>query len=206
MRITVDNLTRRQRDVYEYLVSRDEAEQPPPTLDEMCAALSLRSRGSLHKHIQALTEAGLVEPTDGLRRGVRISHVPVKARSRGVLPMLGFIAAGAPIEAVPQSEEMEVPRFLRTDGDCFLLKVRGDSMMEAGILDGDWVVIEKRDYARNGEIVVALIDEAEATLKRIQQKPRQVILYPANSTMRPRKYTPARVRIQGVLKGQMRAY
>ncbi len=206
MRVFVDDLTRRQRDIYEYLLDRDDAKQPPPTLDEMCTALSLKSRGSLHKHVHALTVAGLLEPADGRRRGVRIRRDVLPERGRDVLPMLGYIAAGVPIEAIPQPEEMEVPRFLRTDGDCFLLKVRGDSMIEAGILDGDWVVIEKRDHARNGEIVVALIDETEATLKRIQQKPGRVILYPANSTMKPQKYTPLQVRIQGVLKGQMRVY
>ena len=199
-------LTRRQREIYEYL--RDHAEEfaYPPTLDELCEALGLRSRGSLHKQVQALVTAGLVEPMNQQQRGIRLTTPPGEADDGGALPLLGFIAAGQPIEAVPQPEYVQVPDFLRTGGHCYVLQVRGDSMVDEGILEGDWVVIEQRDSARNGEIVVALIDESEATLKRIEQHPDRVVLHPANALLKPMIYSPDRIRIQGVLVGQMRRY
>jgi repressor LexA len=196
-------LTRRQQDILALLRQRADAQAHPPTLEELCALLGVRSRGSLHKHIQALIEAGLVEPSGGQHRGIRLA--PEAAREHS-LPLLGKIAAGRPIEAIPQPEQIDVPARLRTDKPCYVLQVQGDSMCEAGILDGDYVVIEQRDHARNGEIVVALIRGEEATLKRILQQPGRVILYPENSAMQAMEYRPEEVQIQGVLVGQMRAY
>jgi repressor LexA len=196
-------LTRRQQDVLALLRQRADAQDRPPTLEELCALLGVRSRGSLHKHVRALVDAGLVEPMGGRHRGIRV--VPEAARDNS-LPLLGKIAAGRPIEAIPQPEQIDVPARLRTDKPCYVLQVQGDSMCEAGILDGDYVVIEQRDQARNGEIVVALIRGEEATLKRILQQPGRVILYPENSAMPAMEYRPEEVQIQGVLVGQMRAY
>jgi repressor LexA len=196
-------LTRRQQDVLALLRQRAAAQDRAPTLEELCALLGVRSRGSLHKHIRALIEAGLVEPSAGRHRGIRL--VP-EAACENSLPLLGKIAAGRPIEAIPQPEQIEVPARLRTDKPCYVLQVQGDSMCEAGILDGDYVVIEQRDHARNGEIVVALIRGEEVTLKRILQQPGRVILYPENSAMQAMEYRPEEVQIQGVLVGQMRAY
>ena len=200
-------LTRKQQEIYEFLCRHRRQFAHPPTLDELCGALHLTSRGSLHKHIQALVEAGLVEPMDRKRRGVRVVEEACGdlAAATGV-PFMGYIAAGRPIEAVPNPEPMEVPEFLRGRGDAYVLQVRGDSMIDEGILDGDWVVIESRDHARNGEIVVALIDDGEATLKRFEQRGRKVLLHPANAAMVSQEYPADRVRIQGVLVGQMRAY
>jgi repressor LexA len=198
-----NNLTRRQQEILDYL--REQDFDPPPTLDELCRALGLSSRGSLHKHISALAEAGLVEPMDGKHRGV-VLRDPEAAADEDRLPFLGYIAAGRPIEAIPRPESLEVPAALRTRRPCYVLEVRGDSMIEDGILDGDWVVIEQRDHARNGEVVVALVDGSEATLKRIEQQPGQVILHPANGRMAPLRYAPEQVQIQGVLVGQMRRY
>jgi repressor LexA len=208
------NLTRRQQEIYDYLRAHLEDFSHPPTLDELCEALGLKSRGSLHKQIQALIEAGLVEPMNNLRRGIRLAEepsLPVPANDDAPaeqfeLPLLGRIAAGRPIEAIANQDSMMVPPGLRTSRPCYVLEVRGDSMIEEGILDGDWVVIEQRDHARNGEIVVALVDGEEATLKRIEQTPGQVVLYPANSAMQPMRYLPEQVQIQGVLVGQMRSY
>jgi repressor LexA len=197
-------LTRRQRELYEWLRDHATAFEHPPTLDEVCAALGLRSRGSLHKHVQALVEAGLVEPLDGRRRGLRLT--PRGGAEGNMLPLLGRIAAGLPIEAIENPESIEVPEHLRGRGTCFVLEVRGDSMIEDGILDGDWVVVERRDAARDGEIVVALVDGEQATLKRIEQRADRCVLHPANGTMEPMSYAPDRVRIQGVVVGQMRAY
>jgi len=122
------------------------------------------------------------------------------------LPWVGSIAAGKPIEVLETVNYMTVPDALKTDKPCYVLQVKGDSMIEAGIFDGDWVVIEQRDYANNGEIVVALIENSEATLKYIQQTAEQVLLLPANANMTALSYRPEQVAIQGVLVGQMRSY
>ena len=197
-------LTRRQRAILAHLRESRERQAHPPTLDELCRELGLRSRGSLHKHVQALVKAGHVEPLSGKQRGVRLRE-PGQDDLLS-LPLLGHIAAGHPIEALENPQDLEVPRQLRGKGRCYVLQVRGDSMIDDGILDGDWVVIEQRDHARDGEIVVALIDGEEATLKRIEQTLSACILHPANSDLAPLSYAPERVRIQGVVVGQMRAY
>jgi repressor LexA len=190
--------------VYEYLRDRENRGDRPPTLDELCEALELRSRGSMHKHVQALVEEGLVEPMDGKQRGVRIRKSASEPPQQ--LTLFGYIAAGKPIEAIESSETIAVPRQLSSDGPCYVVQVKGDSMIEDGILDGDWVVVEQRSHARDGEIVVALVDHSEVTLKRIEQQPGVVRLCPANGDMKPLSYPPERVEIQGVVVGQMRAY
>ena len=194
-------LTRKQQEIYDYL--RDNAQQfaHPPTFDELCQQLGLSSRGSLHKHIQALVEAGLVEPLEG-RQGIRLAELATKG-----IPHLGAIAAGRPIEALPQPEFLPVPDFLLSKRPCYVLTVKGDSMIDAGIRDGDLAVIEQRDSARNGEIVVALINDNEATLKRLQNNhDGTVTLLPENSTMTPMIYPAAQVAIQGVLISLLRKY
>jgi repressor LexA len=196
-------LTRRQQEVYQYLVDNLDHYDHPPSHDELCQALGLSSRGSLHKHIQALIQAGLVEPMDRNRRGIRLVE-PVEQEDG--IPLLGTIAAGRPIEAVLQPEVLRVPDELLGKGPCYVLQVSGDSMIDEGILDGDYVVIEQRDSARNGEIVVALVNNEEATLKRIEQKPGRVMLHPANAAMSPMSFSPDEVQIQGVLKGLLRRY
>jgi len=196
-------LTRRQQDIYDYLRDNAERFDHPPSYDELCERLGLRSRGSLHKHIQALIQAGLVQPLDGMHRGIRLVE---QGEPEPGIPLLGTIAAGQPIQAVPQPETLQVPEQLLGSRPCYALRVRGDSMIEAGILDGDYVVIEQRDSARNGEIVVALVDNDEVTLKRIEQTPGKVILHPANADMMPLTYPPDAVQIQGVLKALLRSY
>jgi len=197
-------LTRRQQAVLESLRESQRRQAHPPTLDELCRSLGLRSRGSLHKHIQALVKAGYVVPLSGKQRGLRLRER--EENGALTLPLLGRIAAGHPIEALPDPQQLDVPRQLRGKGRCYVLQVRGDSMIDAGILDGDWVVIEQRDHARDGEIVVALIDGEDATLKRIEQLPGACILHPANPDLEALRYAPERVQIQGVVVGQMRAY
>jgi repressor LexA len=199
----MQNLTRRQQEIYDYLAENAGRFDHPPSYDELCEALGLNSRGSLHKHIQALVRAGLVEPMEGNRRGIRLVE---QERVEDGIPFLGRIAAGRPIEAVTQAEYLQVPAELLGKGSCYVLQVSGDSMIEEGILDGDYVVIEHCDCARNGEIVVALIEGGEVTLKRIEQHPGKVILHPANAAMEPMVYPPEAVRIQGVLRGLLRSY
>ncbi|WP_435104632.1 transcriptional repressor LexA [Arhodomonas sp. AD133] len=195
-------LTRRQQQILDFL--RDCArEGEAPTLGEICTAFRLKSRGSLHKHIQALVAAGFVAPMNGRRRGV---HLTKQATDADGLPMLGRIAAGRPIEAVRDHERVAVPPQLQGRGECYVLQVRGDSMIDEGIFDGDWVIVEHRSRADNGELVVALVDDEAATLKRIEQQPGEVVLHPANADHEPQHYTPDQVTIQGVVVGQMRRY
>lgn len=196
-------LTRRQQAIYDYLRSNARQFVYPPTYDELCRALGLSSRGSLHKHIQALIDAGLVEPMAG-RQGIRL--VEWESQERGI-PHLGAIAAGRPIEAISQPEFLPVPDFLISQRPCYVLTVKGESMIEAGIMDGDLVVIEERSVARNGEIVVALINHEEATLKRLQDNhDSSITLLPENSSMEPMTYAAEQVQIQGVLVSLLRRY
>jgi repressor LexA len=200
-------LTRRQQEIYDFLREHLGEFPHPPTLDELCDALGLSSRGSLHKQIQALIDAGLVEPMNNQRRGIRLVDGDLPAGDDGdALPLFGYIAAGRPIEAISNPELINVPPQLRTPRPCYVLEVRGDSMIEAGILDGDWVVIEHREQADNGDIVVALVDDGEATLKRLEKRAGNVVLHPANSELDAMTFDAGRVRIQGVLVGQMRRY
>ena len=205
----MSTLTRRQREIFNFLRDNSEQFSRPPSLDELCLALGMASRGSMYKHIIALIKAGLVEPFTGNKQGgVRLSaqaQSDDEIEEQG-LPFIGSIAAGMPIAALTTINYMMVPDALKTNKPCYVLQVKGESMIEAGIFDGDWVVIEQRDYASNGEIVVALIDDSEATLKYIEQSAGQVLLLPANANMSALSYHPEQVAIQGVLVGQMRSY
>ncbi len=195
-------LTRRQQEIYQTLRDSQDRFEHAPTYDELCHLLGLSSRGSLHKQIQALIQAGLVEPTQGLQRGIRLTE----PQEQDGIPYLGRIAAGTPIEAIPQTEHMRVPEQLLGKGSCYVLQVAGDSMIEAGILSGDYIFVRKQSSADRGDIVVALINHDEVTLKRIEQRPGEVILHPANSAMAAMSYRPEEVEIQGILRGLMRNY
>ena len=202
------NLTRRQQEIYEFLLDNELDFQHPPTLAELCSAMKLSSRGSMHKQIRALIDAGLVEPMLQKKRGIRLRHTetPSPAENLDQLPMLGYIAAGQPIEAINTPDSVGIPSWLHSSKPCYVLGIKGDSMIEAGILDGDRVIIQQQDHAHNGDIVVALIDGSEATLKRLQQTPLEITLHPANATMEAQHYSHEQVQIQGVLIGQMRKY
>ena len=202
------NLTRRQQEIYEFLLDNELDFQHPPTLAELCSAMKLSSRGSMHKQISALIDAGLVEPMQQKKRGIRLRHTetPSPAENLDQLPMLGYIAAGQPIEAINTPDSIGIPSWLHSSKPCYVLGIKGDSMIEAGILDGDRVIIQQQDHAHNGDIVVALIDGSEATLKRLQQTPLEITLHPANATMEAQHYSHEQVQIQGVLIGQMRKY
>jgi repressor LexA len=202
-------LTASQRQVLTHLRQREQRGLPPPCLDELCTELGLASRGSLHKHIRALVACGLVFDLAGKQRGVRLRDV-APHRSAGPqsreIPLLGKIAAGKPIDALAGADVLSVPAALLPNGECFALLVQGDSMQDAGILDGDQVLIRSQSSARNGEIVVALIEREEATLKRIEQRPNEVLLHAENPRYVPQRYRPEQISIQGVLVGLMRRY
>jgi repressor LexA len=204
------SLTRKQQEIFDFLLQNLNRFPHPPTLEELCAAMGLKSRGSLHNHIKALISENLIEAPERKQRGIRLTEYAKTMISRqddlSALPFVGFIAAGRPIEAVENVTYMTIPEQLKTQKPCYILKVKGDSMLEQGIYDGDWVIIEQRSHARNGEIVVALVNKTEATLKFIEQYPHETLLIPANSTMEAMRYSPEQIEIQGVLVGQMRSY
>ena len=201
-------LTRKQQELYEFLLANQQQFDQPPTLDELCLAMGLKSRGSLHKHIQGLVDAGLVEPLDRKQRGVRLTgltNISIDNNEQG-LPFVGKIAAGSPIEAIEDITYMFVPEQLKTELPCYVLLVKGESMIDEGIYDGDWVVIEQRSYARNGEIVVALVEDQEATLKRLRKRGSAIALEAANPAYETRVYRDDQVKIQGRLVGLIRTY
>lgn len=201
------SLTVGQRQLHQHLCERQALGMAPATLDQLCAELGLSSRGSLHKQVSALIDAGLVEPMDGKQRGVRLRKAVESAPADDdTLPLLGRIAAGRPIDALPGNERIEVPSTLRPRGDGYALAVRGDSMRDAGIHDGDVVIIEARVQARSGEIVVALIDGEAATLKRLRPRNGWIELESENPDHPTQRYEPERVQVQGVVVGLMRRY
>jgi repressor LexA len=206
----MNTLTRKQKEILDFLLKSQNSFLHPPTLEELCAALGLKSRGSMHHQIKALIDAQLIEAPERKQRGIRLTELAksyiADEESTDCLPFVGIIAAGRPIEAIENTSYMVIPPEIKTEKPCYVLKVKGDSMLEEGIFDGDWVIIEQRSHARNGEIVVALIDKTEATLKFIEQYPHETLLIPANCKMQAMHYKPQQVEIQGVLVGQMRSY
>lgn len=201
-------LTKKQTELLTTLLEHEAEFGYAPSLTELCKALSIKSQGSLLKRVKALTQLGYVEPLSYQQRGVRLTKKAKEQRTVGqdAVPYVGVIAAGKPIEAIEQRQFMTLPDILTTQLPCYVLKVQGDSMIELGILEGDYVIIEQRSYAKNGEIVVALINHTDATLKTIEQYPHEVWLIPANSSMAVQRYAPHQVEIQGVVVGQMRSY
>lgn len=202
-------LTDRERQVYDFIRAYTRRHGVPPKLREIGAHLGIASRGTVHRYLRAIEERGLIAITPDRARGVRLLN-----RERGdnpvasgtTLPVLGRIAAGLPIEAIPDETHIDLAEFFMGP-NRFVLRVDGESMIEAGILHGDMVIVESRSSARDGEIVVALIDQQEATLKYFQRNPDgSITLRPANSRFLPMRYAAGRVAIQGVVVGQMRSY
>jgi repressor LexA len=193
-----------------------------PSFDEMREALDLKSKSGVHRLISALEERGFIRRLPNRARALEVIKLPDSAPSNVVplrpvlapapandtieIPLHGRIAAGTPIEALQGNEGFAVPAALLGPGEHYALEVSGDSMVEEGILDGDFALIQKSDTARDGEIVVALIDEEEATLKTYRREGRMIRLDPANSRYEPQRYDEARVRIQGRLAGLIRRY
>jgi repressor LexA len=198
-------LTDKQRLTLDFIERYLATHTVPPKLQEIADGIGIRSRGVAHRYVQALTDAGFITLSNGKHRGIQLLK-PNPHRPESVLPLLGRIAAGRPIEAIPGEDEIDLREFFGHNN--FAVRVQGDSMMDAGILDGDTVIIEFRETADDGDIVVALIDESETTLKRFKRshKGRYIKLIPANRDMEPMVYEASRVRIQGVLIGQLRKY
>lgn len=199
-------LTDRQRQTYDFLRAYRSRHGMAPKLREIAAHLGIRSRGTVHRYLSALADAGLIVIDSDRTRGIHLVAGGDNESGAYTLPLLGRIAAGHPIEAIPDADEIDLSEFFIRP-NRFVLKVTGDSMIEAGILDGDMVVIEPASTARNGEIVVALIDHEEATLKTLKRNSDgSITLVPANKNLPPMRYAAERVQIQGVVVGQLRSY
>jgi repressor LexA len=198
-------LTRRQRQVLDVIQSFIDEQGYSPSLEEIGRQLGLSSVATVHKHVSHLVGKGYVRRGWNQNRSIE----PVRADVEGIieLPMMGTIAAGQPIEAIAEQETLRVPsELVHAPGRSFALRVSGNSMIEEHICDGDYVLIEERVTANDGETVVALVEESEVTLKRFYREGERVRLQPANRDMDP-IYVPAdRVSIQGVVTGVIRRY
>ncbi len=198
-------LTQQQERVLDFIRNYTLRHSIMPTLQEIADALNIRHRGSISKHLTALVEKGHLNKPDNSWRGFRLTE-EMSDSDRFSLPLAGKIAAGQPIEAIQGIERIDMHEYL-LGPDRFLLVVEGDSMIDEGIRDGDMIVIKQQNNANTGEIVVALIDQQEATLKYFYPRAdQQIELRPANSTMQAMFYSTERVNIQGVLVAQIRKY
>ena len=198
-------LTKRQREILDYLNDFIGQHGYAPSLEEIGRRFGLSSLATVHKHLTNLQEKGFIRRAWNRSRSVEL--VPVRAGTQSLeLPLLGYVAAGAPIEAVAGNETIAVPEDLVGKRDTYVLRVRGDSMIDEQIRDGDFVIVEDRKLAQNGEMVIALLRGAEVTLKKLYRENGVVRLQPANPTMQPLVLDPDQVQIQGVVVGVMRKY
>ncbi len=201
------NLTPRQLDVLVAIRDYRYLNGVAPTMQELADQLGT-SKVTVFEHVGALEKKGLLTRDKHKARSLTItSDELLPDEDRGSkLPLVGSIAAGSPIEAVENREELDLEQLYNRPNGVFVLKVRGESMIEDHLCDGDYVVVERRESCRNGEQVVALLDSGEATLKRFYAEGRNVRLQPANHTMEPRIVPAEEVRVQGVVIGVLRSY
>ncbi|WP_347717490.1 transcriptional repressor LexA [Sphingomonas sp.] len=218
-------LTSKQHELLSFIHQRLGESGVSPSFDEMREALDLKSKSGVHRLISALEERQFIRRLPNRARALEVLRMPeiakpsVAAKAASVqatprtaandtieIPLHGRIAAGTPIEALQGTEGFAVPAALLGPGEHFALEVSGDSMVEEGILDGDFALIRRVDTAREGEIVVALIDEAEATLKTFRREGQMIRLDPANRRYEAQRYRPDQIRIQGKLAGLIRRY
>ena len=228
-------LTRKQHDLLTFINGRLNESGVSPSFEEMKEALALKSKSGVHRLINALEERNFIRRLPNRARALEILRMPevvqrnvsqgTPAAAKGevihadfrrrapepandvvALPLHGKIAAGQPIEAFEDSRLLSVPAALLGPGDHYALEVSGDSMVDAGILDGDYALIRRCDTARDGDIVVALVDGSDATLKYLKHAKGMVELEPANAMYTTQRYLPSRVRVQGKLAGLLRRY
>ena len=196
------NLTKRQKEILDFISAYRRRNGISPTQREIREEFGLSSFGTVQKHLRLLQEKKAL--TRDWNKSRSLAPVEPEGTASSVR-LLGIVAAGRPIEPFPDSDSIEVPPSLLGKGEHFVLKVRGDSMVEDGIHDGDFIVVSRREKAENGQTVVALL-RGEATLKRFYSEGRRVRLQPANRVMKPIFAEPKDVRIQGVVTGLIRSY
>lgn len=200
------HLTRRQKEILDYVADHISREGYAPTIEEIGDHFGLSSLATVHKHLANLQEKGLIKRAWNRSRALEL--VPSEMTVRAVeLPLMGRVAAGSPIEAVQSTETIWVPEDMIGRGKTYVLQVKGESMIEEQIRDGDYVIVEDRETARDGEMVIALLDGENVTLKKMYREPGgRIRLQPANSQMDPLYVDASRVRIQGVVIGVLRKY
>ena len=215
-------LTAKQRELLLFIDNRLKESGISPSFDEMREALDLKSKSGVHRLISALEERGFIRRLPNRARALEVLKHPEVKPSASVtqlrpaapaaandtmeIPLHGKIAAGTPIEALQGTDTLPVPAALLGPGEHYALEVAGDSMVDEGILDGDFALIKRQDTARDGEIVVALINAEEATLKTFRREGQMIRLDPANRQYDPQRYRPDQVQIQGRLAGLLRRY
>lgn len=198
-------LTKKQHAILQFMKDFTEQHGYAPSYREIAKHFHLNSIATVHKHIKALAAREKIKKKPNLKRS--LEFIEPEATPRVIeLPLLGFIAAGKPIEALQIDESLQLPESMVSGKEAFLLKVRGDSMIEEHIQDGDYVIVEKRNHAHNGEMVVALLNDSEVTLKRIYFENNKVRLQPANPLLHPLIVEPETLKIQGIVIGIMRKY
>ena len=200
-------LTKRQREILSFLSEYNEANGYAPSFEEIASQFNYNSLATVHEHLSNLERKGYIKRSYNESRAIEI--LPSELYQRAVeLPLLGTVAAGVPIEAMSVGETMAVPDgFLRKNGSHYVLRVRGESMIDEQIRDGDYVVIYDRQAADNGEMVIALLDGSAATVKRYyRERDGRIRLQPANETMSPMYVHEDDVRIQGIVVGVLRRY
>ncbi len=214
-------LTKKQRELLLLINDRMQAGEIAPSFDEMREALGLKSKSGIHRLITALVERGYLERLPNRARALEVKRLPegynpepsssipsaTVISDLQSIPLYGRIAAGSPIEAIrDENGSVDIPPSMIGNGDHYALEVDGESMIQAGINDGDTVIIKKTDQANDGDIVVALVDGEEVTLKRLKRKNGQVILVPENDDFQEQTYAPEQVQIQGKLASLIRTY
>lgn len=216
-------LTQKQHDLLLFINESMQDSDVPPSFEEMKDALGLKSKSGIHRLISALEERGYIERLPHRARALEIIRLPDGMKEKQgnnlsmaaiphpsvfeSIPLYGKIAAGTPIEAIrDEGDSIHVPPEFKGVGEHYALKVDGDSMINAGIHDGDIVIIRRSDSAENGSIVVALVDDHEATLKRLRRAGGKIVLEPENDNFIPQILEPHRVKIQGCLVSLMRSY
>jgi repressor LexA len=226
-------LTFKQNQLLSFLIKKIEENGVSPSYEEICKELSLKSKSGIHRIVKSLEERGYIERLENRARAIapkkningqpyfsnvisinkKINDLKLKEKAKinnietNRIPLLGKIAAGTPIEAISNNDKfIDVPSSDPSFKECYALYVEGDSMIDEGILDGDIVIIEKKQDVKNGDIVVALIDKEEATLKKFRKRGDTIALEPANKSYKTQIYGPDRIIVQGKLKTLLRKY
>jgi repressor LexA len=201
----VKNLTKRQREILDFISGFTEREGYAPSYREIGEAFKLNSPATIHAHIQNLKDKGMLKSEFNEARSIEIMPIKINWAQAIELPLVGLITAGEPIEAVEENETIAVPAdFVSNSANSYVLRVKGESMIEDGILSGDYVIVERNPSPQNGDIVVALLNNAYATLKKFYREQKRIRLQPANAKMKPIYATDPL--IQGVVRGVIRKF
>ena len=200
-------VTAKQQRVFEFIRRYIESNHEPPTIAEIGRQFQMSSSASVHAILIALEREGLIKRIPNVSRGIQIVEQETAADESNDIPLLGTVAAGQPIEAILSHDTVSVPKDMQGRGRTFALRVRGDSMIDVNIQDGDIIVVASQKTADNGQVVVALIDGNYATVKKFYREPDFIRLEPANPQFKPLFIkTPERIQIQGVVRGLIRHY